>query len=804
MALCLGACKKKESAPLDASGNPVEVTPDVPGTPQEAEPPVVTPEAKEVVPTAKEVTPEDRAAKLGFAQYLPKDTELMVSVFQGEETVNKVKSLKLWKLIDAQMSGAGPGFGDNSDFEMDEELGMEPDIEMAPEDNEESKAAEPDDAMQEGAALGAASGGIDMDSEADSEDMDGFEEPMGPEGLLGKQVVLAFGHGSMEQAGYLNLLRSRMAYFQFREITRALVEAARTGDPSLFTDSFAYQYTAEMFTELIQDQEGGVDLFEKIQMPPIYLGFKTSAEDREEAASQIRSTVDFMGMMGEMVEPVSFEKAGVTFTGYRLLGSKLAEMLNAERDSATEMMDEATFDRFVKALSEKNIVACTGTLGDYVVLMMGSSEEELNLASDLNDSMVSSDELKFTDGYVDKDLSAVIYGQEAGLKSVISADKEFAAIFEGIRDGFAGQEGIGDTRNIEALLQTVVDRGEELVKFQTVHGYGLVSYFDEGYKIETYGGTDPGSVDWSAPRKLAHLGDSPDVVLFANGSSTEVYNEKLTGLLNSVGETVYALAAKASEIPAENVEEDKLAQYKEMFGMFDSQFREDLVNMWNGFSVDMAAGLGQEAALVMDFKGSIPTVPGIPQKVVDEGKFPRASYIAPVVDRTKLATSWDKINLSATSMMGKISTMSGMEIPMQKPISSEKDGMTTWFFPMPFFNDEFLPSVTVGDDWFVASTSKNQALDLVGKAKTGTATETGFLFKANFVALQAYARECYALVDANADEIFGDNESALNEYKHNKETMIQFIDSFDDFDSVSIKVRKEADVLRGSFHFKTR
>ena len=36
---------------------------------------------------------------------------------------------------------------------------------------------------------------------------------------------------------------------------------------------------------------------------------------------------------------------------------------------------------------------------------------------------------------------------------------------------------------------------------------------------------------------------------------------------------------------------------------------------------------------------------------------------------------------------------------MQKPMSSEKDGFTTWFFSMPFFNDDFLPSVTVGDKW---------------------------------------------------------------------------------------------------------
>ena len=56
---------------------------------------------------------------------------------------------------------------------------------------------------------------------------------------------------------------------------------------------------------------------------------------------------------------------------------------------------------------------------------------------------------------------------------------------------------------------------------------------------------------------------------------------------------------------------------------------------------------------------------------------------------------------------------------MQKPMSSDKDGSTTWFFPMPFFNDDFLPSVTVNDNWFAASSSKLQAVDLLDKAAKG-------------------------------------------------------------------------------------
>ena len=140
--------------------------------------------------------------------------------------------------------------------------------------------------------------------------------------------------------------------------------------------------------------------------------------------------------------------------------------------------------------------------------------------------------------------------------------------------------------------------------------------------------------------------------------------------------------------------------------------------MWDSFSGDFGGSLGNERAWIVDLNGSVPAIPGIPQPVVDEAKFPRISMVAPVTDRAKLAASWEKMNTSLTSMLAKVSEMTGQDIPMQKPISSEKDGFTTWFFSMPFFNDDFMPSVTVGDQWFAASTSKNQALDLVNKAAT--------------------------------------------------------------------------------------
>ena len=114
---------------------------------------------------------------------------------------------------------------------------------------------------------------------------------------------------------------------------------------------------------------------------------------------------------------------------------------------------------------------------------------------------------------------------------------------------------------------------------------------------------------------------------------------------------------------------------------------------------------------------------------------------------------------------------------------------------MGFFNDDFLPSVTVNDNWFAASTSKLQAVDLINKANAGGDTSQGFVMKANFKKLHAYAREMTGLMRKHGGEDLEINEGDL-------ERVDMVIDAFSDIDSMNIHVRREDGLLRGSFHFK--
>ncbi len=739
LALGFGACNKKEE--VKAPDAPAGIA-EAPGKPAPA---------AAVVPKVPAVSPEERAAKLGFARYLPQDTETVLSFYNGTKSAERVKSSKLWKLIVTQMDGGMVDLDDDN---------------AAPKIEEAKKPDAPAD------------------------------EPVGPAMLFGTEFSMAMGKSACEQVGNLLTLNRRMSYFQFRGMAKAFVAAAKNGDAKDIGEAFARGYGGELASDLLKDPESGIVLLEKAKVPPMYFAFRAKESRRAEALQQLSGLIANLGMLGEMASPVDVEKAGQKFEGFKISGAKISATIAASRDDMDKTMGTATVDQLLAAIAKKDIVILSGTIGDYALMFMGSSLDDLNFASDLGHSLVAGDALAFSDAYTNKDLAALVYGQKAAGDTLYASIGGLADMTNGLRDGLSGSEGLGDTRDLEAMLQIVAERESALRKLVSNESSGTVAFFEDGLKIESSGGMDSGAIDWKATNKLAHLADSPDAVLFSDFSVDAAYDEKANAYFESLIETAYAMAMKVSEVPMENKE---MTKFKEMAKMFDSNFRTDAVDLWGAFNSDFGKSFGGERALVIDLKGSAPAVPGIPQAVVDKAKVPRISIIRPVADRAKLAASWDKMNSGTTRILAKVSEMVGKEIPMQKPLSSEKNGLTTWFFPLPFFNDDFLPSVTVGDQWFVASTSKNQALDLIAKATTGGATRDGFWLSMNFKALETFADETYKIVDENAEAMMGAPFTPAQ-----RKNALAAIKTLDDLDRLTVHSRREGTVLHTSIHFKTR
>jgi len=729
---------------------------------------------KEAV-TGKEsasLSAEERAAKLGFSQYLPKDTEMVFSVYNAEKAGEQLKALELYGIIERNMGMAGGFEPEGPEIEeqmLEDEDVVPPDAEQEPEDG----------AFEEGE----------------------MEAGPSPWVLLGQEVTIGFGKTSAEQTGHLMTVSRRMGYFQAKALGRAAQAFAKTGNMDDFTDTIAAEMEGEgLMTSLLEDSQSGIALLEKAQMPPLYFAFRAKEGELEQAAQLVNSGMSFFGMAGEMAEPVTFERAGSEFSGYKLVGAKIAETLEADRGTMDESAGEEITDALIGAIAKKDLIVVTGTVGDYVVLMMGGTEEGLTLASAPKDSILGTDELAFADAFADKQLLSLAYGGKEVWDTLAKESGILAPYALGMRDGISGGDGLGDTRDLEAMFQIISDREKALLALGKANDTGMVAYTEDGLKIESFGSFDNGSVDWDAETTLAHLGDSGDNLLFMNLAGDAVYEEKMLEYVEAIVETAYAATVKLSSL---EVDAPELAEMKEFTKLFDEKFRDDALGLYSAFGGDFSDGIGNESAIVIDLKGSVPAVPGLPQEVVDEGKAPRITLLAPVSDRAKLASAWAEMNTRATAILAKVSEMTGEDIPMLKPMSSDSNGAKTWFFSMPFFEDDFMPSVTVSDKWFAASTSKTQAVDLISKAEAGGEAGKGLKFYLNFTALAQYADEMLAMADKNSAAFFT-SESDLDEFNSNKAMVRDVIDACNEFDSLTWTSAKENGMIRGTIHFKTK
>ncbi len=678
---------------------------------------------------------QKRAELVGFAGHLPAATEYLISIHNGSDAARRVMVSKIWKTF-AGLSGMQPMAGDDGDEMLEE-------------------------AMQ------------------------------GPAAMFAHEFTIAMGEGTSEQLEHLVLANSRLSYYQMSNLVKML--AAEIAKKRAEESSSDGRIDDEQFLiDLINDEKSGVGLFEKINMPPMYVAFKTTEENRDRIAQTLASSLQFFGMFDGLVEPVDIKRGVSEFKGFRLNGANVAKEMEESKGDMEDFMPPATADRLIKAIAKKDLYVASGLHGDYAVLFIGASPDDLKFAETPSSSLAGSNALAFCDIYAEKDLLAISYGQSKGLQQVIDTAKgNFADMSAGIRNGLASSDEFGDTRNIDALLRMVEESEATLHALGGVEGGGSVAFFEEGLKIESYGGYDSGYNNWKAENRLAVLGENPGVMLFANVTSNLAYDNAMREYVETLFETLYAGAMKMSELPIEDSDFEKFKVYMQMF---DAKFRVDLLSFWDGFSKGFDGSLGQERAFVVDLQGSMPAFPGVPQEMVDSAKFPRATWIAPVLERSKLAGSWEKMNSSMTSIAKTLSEMFDHEFPMQKPLSSEKNDTKTWFFPMPFFNDDFLPSVTVSDKWFAASSSKLQALDLINKAEAGGATSQGAVIRADFTELRDYAKQMTALMAKNNKNLPVDQGDLKK--------VDAIIDAFSELDSMNIHVRREGGQLRSSFHFR--
>lgn len=712
------------------------------------------PQAESPAPVPKPLSPTERAEKLGFLAHLSADTEAVLSFPNSQSSLTRIKNSGLWKFIESRGGGGSSG---------------------------------------EDGGDGSSGGGDDIDGSFGNDGVDGgaFDEPAQADAASDMiELTIAFGKSTAGQTGALLELNQKLTTIQFMQYVRVLAEA-ETVDGLVNPYSGNESMEQDAFRELLADEDA-LSLVESLRMPPLLIALRNDKAGNAETTAGIASLISMIGMIGEAAEPLSVERAGSTFEGYRISGSAVAGMLEAGREAIDSVVGESPAARLIAAAASRDLVVLSGSFGGYLVVFIGGSADDLVLVSDPVGSLAASDRLAFTDVYRDRELLAVFHGSQELLDTVTRTAASLGRMVEGIRKGLASMD--GDTAELQECLRGLAANEARLTARIANEPVGIVAFHDEGWRIEVHGGGDQGMIDWQAPNRLGALGNAKDTAMFANFSVERGYQEEANAYLESLGRTISLMTGWIAGLP---VDDPGFLRFRDGFRVFDGMFREDLGEAWSCVSTDLDASLGGERAYVIDFNGTAPILPDMPAEVLRDLPFPRASIIAPVADRTKLAESWTRLDTVLQRMIGKSSELTGQPIPRIQPIDSERNGFTTWFLPFPVFTDGFMPSVSLNDSWFAASTSRGQALDLLASASDPSAIESrGLRVVIGIDALRDGVRKASEVIRAHP-EAFDTDAAQLDE-------LLAFLDATRELERIEVNGRREADGLRTSIHLRTR
>ncbi len=723
--IALSSCKKPTPAP--PTSEPVTTTTAGETT---TEPPIVE------TPVVTNVAPVDRAAKLGFAQMLPADTETLMLFQNGQSIIDSLKASKLWQSL--------------------------------ADENPEAEAF-----------------------------LDSSGESLSAGDILSKEFFLATGKGTAKQTGNLSIYSERSAYHSMKMLASTFLSDIGGDDEDGMKKMEA---SRKMMKDLLSDPKFGATWLEKAEMPPIYFGCKTTSENAELVKSGFAMVAT--GLAGQMpfVEEYEFEVGGHSFKGTRISGEALVKLAEGDgyEQLKTQFGDKTTTD-MLKVAKNKNIIIGSGSVNGYELILIGSRPEDFQFAATPAESFAASKSLAFVDPYLEKKQIALLYASQSVLEQAQKSGG-ISVFCDGLSDGLAGNGKI-DTREIETLLKIVSESEKDVLSMDVPSDFGAIAMLDQGFRVETFGGSSLPGLNIAKNNQLGALAKGDGIAMFANWTSNPAYDNAVRAYLEATVQAAYSVAKSVAEL---EIEDPSMTSFKQGFTMFDQTFRTDAVKIWAALSTQMAEGIGNETAVILDLNGEMPPIPGVPQELVNDGVFPRISAISPVADRAKLADSWKTINASGENLMKSVSEMMGSEQAMPKPMSSNNNDLTTWFFAAPLFTDDFTPSVSVSDKWFVISSSKKHAGYLVKAADASNTGVKGAFFTMDFGAMTKFGEKWLNAVEKNKSAVFAGNEFAESQFISTKEMMSNGLKAFSEFDKLNIHVRKEAGVSRSTLHFKTK
>jgi hypothetical protein len=324
--------------------------------------------------------------------------------------------------------------------------------------------------------------------------------------------------------------------------------------------------------------------------------------------------------------------------------------------------------RGLDVLARKKWVLALGLGKERAYVAVAKSTEQVRLANAVEDSMLSRPEMRMLDANAVRSLG-LIGCWEGVFVDALQSEEPFQPMVRGLLAGLQSEKLFaGMARRLELVM---VDQAlAERAFYHGDHTNGaLVAWWEGGLQAEWAGGMSAGSVAaLSKPSMFTALLDDAALVLGVSGQSTA----------NGAGRGYFEAWMKTAHA---------------------------VVNVYDGTKTVWQKGLGSDGAFILDVGGKMPALPGLPPGGQDV-PLPRLALLQEMKNRELIGLSWQDMGPALQQLMKGVPAPQPLELP--KAMRRERDGVTSYFFPMPFESEDLLLCVSLTEKWFMAGTSRGQ------------------------------------------------------------------------------------------------
>ncbi len=470
------------------------------------------------------------------------------------------------------------------------------------------------------------------------------------------------------------------------------------------------------------------DVISAYKLPPLIFGVKV--EKPEEMLKELIPAAQ----LAEMEKKAKVTEKTTALGGkFKCLEFPLNTMLTDEvekklLDSVPEKSGaddpKPVIAKAIDDAQAKTVSLAFGTAGGCVIFAIGSDLAHLEFVEKPEASLLAKPGFEKVAPFAGKDV-LMLASADASVFQALSTEQPFQPILRGLVAGLKSSDLLrGLATGLEPRIAEMALLERKLNKHTVAPSVGI-GWWDQGFHMESYGGPEAEMLDQTKTLQFASLLDDPALVFGLNyhvtpeaAATSRAYFESWIELLHHVaGELIKTGLGGPQGGP--------------MFEMIDKSVIPELVAFYRGSKTIDEKALGTEQALVVDLGGKIGAIPGVAPEMAEK-KIVRMAGVHPVTDRALLGATWPGMEAALKRMIAAVP--SPAPIPIPAPLSTEKNGITTYFYPIPFATEDLLPCASVNDKLFVFGSSKSYNESIAGRlaaAKTNAA-DTGLRWKVSF------------------------------------------------------------------------